>query len=299
MKTFKFKKIDAFATQNSDGNPAGVVYLDTLDKITDDEMLKIAQELQGFVSEVAYVKEVDDGIFDLRYFSAEKEVDFCGHATIATMYDMIKNSNDLLKREQVKIITRMGNLTVENKILTEDAVYITAPAPVFSKTQISPEIIAEALKTKIDTIGTAQIISIVNAGLNTLIVPIKSLKSILSLSPDLNKLKSFCLENNIDIITVFTAETADAQNQYRTRVFASTFGYLEDPATGSGNAAFGGYLLKNKLWDGSFMQLEQNGSKESPNIIKIVAKKNDDTACQVVFGGGAIVRIDGNYILRH
>lgn len=298
MKTFKFKKIDAFATQNSDGNPAGVVYLDTLDKITDDEMLKIAQELQGFVSEVAYVKEVDDGIFDLRYFSAEKEVDFCGHATIATMYDIIKNSNDLLRREQVKIITRMGNLTVENKILTEDAVYITAPAPVFSKTQISPEIIAEALKTKIDTIGTAQIISIVNAGLNTLIVPIKNLKSILSLSPDLNKLKSFCLENNIDIITVFTAETADAQNQYRTRVFASTFGYIEDPATGSGNAAFGGYLLKNKLWDGSFMQLEQNGSKESPNIIKIVAKKNDDNTCQVVFGGGAIVRIDGNYILQ-
>lgn len=298
MKTFKFKKIDAFATQTSHGNPAGVVYLNTLDKITDDEMLIIAQELQGFVSEVAYVKEIDDNIFDLRYFSAEKEVDFCGHATIATMYDLIKHSNDLLKRDQVKIITRMGNLTVENKIPTEDAVYITAPAPVFSKPQIRPEIIAKALKTDIDTIETTHKISIVNAGLNTLIVPIKNLKSILSLSPNLNELKSFCLENNIDIITVFTPETTDSQNQYRTRVFASTFGYLEDPATGSGNSAFGGYLLKNKLWDGSFMQLEQNGSKENPNIIKIMAKKSDDNTCQVIFGGGAIVRISGHYILQ-
>jgi predicted PhzF superfamily epimerase YddE/YHI9 len=38
-------------------------------------------------------------------------------------------------------------------------------------------------------------------------------------------------------IDAFTTETADGGNRYRTRVFAPTFGYLEDPATGSGNSA--------------------------------------------------------------
>jgi predicted PhzF superfamily epimerase YddE/YHI9 len=46
MKKFRFKKIDAFATQKSDGNPAGMVYLDSLDDITTDEMLRIAKELK-------------------------------------------------------------------------------------------------------------------------------------------------------------------------------------------------------------------------------------------------------------
>ena len=77
-----------------------------------------------------------------------------------------------------------------------------------------------------------------------------------------------------------------------------TFGYLEDPATGSGNSAFGYYLMKNKIWDGTFMSLEQNGSFENPNIIKLMAKDTEGAKPQVVFGGGAIVRIDGEYILQ-
>jgi PhzF family phenazine biosynthesis protein len=89
----------------------------------------------------------------------------------------------------------------------------------------------------------------------------------------------------------------NVKNKYRTRVFAPTFGYLEDPATGSGNSALGYYLLKNKLWDGTFMSLEQNGSFENPNIIKLLAKDTEGAKPQVVFGGGAIVRIDGEYFL--
>ena len=46
------------------------------------------------------------------------------------------------------------------------------------------------------------------------------------------------------------------------------------------------------------MSLEQNGSFEKPNIIKLMAKNIEDAKPQVVFGGGAIVRIDGEYILQ-
>ena len=298
MKKFKFKKIDAFATQKSDGNPAGMVYLNSLEDITTEEMLRIAKELKGFVSEVGYVWQTDKNTFGLKYYSPEREVDFCGHATIAIMYDLIKNSNELIKNNQVNIITNKGNLTVENRISDEDAVFISAPNPDFSTSEIKPDSIAKALRINIDKINKCHPISIVNAGLETLIIPIKGLNGTLSISPILDELKTFCIQNTIDIITIYTDEVANTENKYRTRVFAPTFGYLEDPATGSGNAAFGYYLMKNKMWDGTFMSLEQNESLENPNIVKLLVKHAEDAKPQVVFGGGAIVRVDGEYVLQ-
>ena len=47
MKKFKFKKIDAFATEKSDGNPAGYIWLNSHSDIDDKEMLQIAKELKA------------------------------------------------------------------------------------------------------------------------------------------------------------------------------------------------------------------------------------------------------------
>lgn len=77
-----------------------------------------------------------------------------------------------------------------------------------------------------------------------------------------------------------------------TRVFAPKFGYLEDPATGSGNSAFANYLLRHKLWDGQPISIEQGGDNIAFNKIKL--KEKDE---QVLFGGKASLRIEGYYYL--
>jgi len=41
-KTFRFKKIVAFATAASGGNPAGTIWLGSEKDISEDEMLRIA-----------------------------------------------------------------------------------------------------------------------------------------------------------------------------------------------------------------------------------------------------------------
>ena len=297
MKKFKFKKLNAFATEKSNGNPAGMVYLNDADDISTDEMLRIAKELKGFVSEVGYVRQIDKETFDLKYYSSEREVDFCGHATIAIMYDLIKNSNELIKTRHISILTPKGELEVENRINKENAVFISAPKPTFSARKINQESIVKPLKIDTVEIDTSYPVSIVNAGLETLIVPIKSLKGILSISPNFNELKGFCIYNNIDIITVYSHDVFNTENKYRTRVFAPTFGYLEDPATGSGNSALGCYLIENKMWDGALMSIEQNETVEYPNIIKLMAKDTKDQKSHVVFGGGAVVKIEGEYLL--
>lgn len=298
MKEFQFKKIDAFATNESEGNPAGYIWLDSPSSISANDMQQIARELKGYVNEVGYIYQVADQLFDLKFYSSEREVDFCGHATIAIMYDLIKNNARLLQTDMLQIRTNRGTLNVENRIKSEDAVFIMSPEPVEKTTLPDTQLIAEKLRIDVNEIDCNHPISIINAGLSTLIVPITSLNSILSIAPDLEILKRFCFTSGIDIIEVFTTEVAAPTNHFRTRVFAPTFGYIEDPATGSGNSAFGYYLIKHNLWKGDTISIEQNGLRNQFNVVKLQQQMDANGNKRVLFGGGAITRIEGKYMLH-
>ena len=297
MKEFEFKKIDAFATAHSTGNPAGYIKLHSKDSITENEMLRIARELKGFVSEVGYAYADDEDIVHLKYYSSEREVEFCGHATIAIMYDIIKNTDSFFNKREITIENNKGRLSVENMISTNDAVFIMSPLPEFLNTQFTKVDIAAALDIDTSTISGKYPISLINAGLNTLLVPIELLESALSINPDMNTLKKFCQDKKIDIIEIFCGEVYGSTSNFRTRVFAPTFGYLEDPATGSGNSAFGYYLMKLNIWDGNLLIIEQNGSLKNGNIVQLSTKPDMFGNTRVLFGGGAVTRLIGKYIL--
>ena len=297
MKILNFKKIDAFATPTSAGNPAGMVDLDAGDPLTPDDMQQVAKELKGFVSEVGYVRPANDGTFALKYYSSERKVAFCGHATIAILYDLIHHSKTLLQKKEIPIETPMGRLFVKNRITEEDAVFISAPLPVFFETALSEESVARALNMPLSAICQDTPVELVNAGMATLMVAVSRLDDVLGVYPDFDGLKKFCLKNRIDIITIFSRDTASPDNTFRSRVFAPAFGYLEDPATGSGNAALGCYALKHHLWDGATMTIEQNASRHHPNIIRLAAETENDGPCRVLFGGSAVTRCNGLYYL--
>jgi PhzF family phenazine biosynthesis protein len=298
MKEFDFKKIDAFATINSGGNPAGYVLLNSADDISVDEMQHMARELKGFVNEVGYVYRSSENQIDMKYYSSEREVDFCGHATVAIMYDLLINDTSLQQFETLKIKTNRGLLKAENRIKTENAVFIFSPEPFENETILTLIDIATNLNITPNLIDDRFPICIINAGLSTLLVPIVNLESILSISPGLKQLKDFCFANGIDIIHVFSSEVADKNSNYRTRVFAPTFGYIEDPATGSGNSAFGYYLLKNNLWKGETVSIEQNGLKNNFNVVKLQKQIDENGNTRILFGGAAIIRIEGKYQLH-
>lgn len=299
MKEFNFKKLDAFASANSAGNPAGYVRVDSFDDISDGEMQQIALELKGFVNEVGYLAPAPGGEFCLKYYSAECEVDFCGHATIAIMYDLFKNDSGLQGLDTLSIRTNRGVLTVENRIDEQDAVFILAPEPYDKAILPDMDVLAENLGVSKGDIDTTMPVSIINAGLSTLIVPLKDMQAVLNISPGLEKLKHFCIESGVDIIEVFTGDVINKSNDYRVRVFAPTFGYIEDPATGSGNSAFGYYLIKNGLWEKDFIIIEQNSLRDGYNIVKLRKQCGMDGKNRVLFGGGAIARINGKYLLHN
>lgn len=98
-------QVDAFTDRLFAGNPAAVLVLD--DWLPDDLMLAITQE--NNLAETAFVKARSDGTWDLRWFAPAHEVDFCGHATLATAHVLLTES----KVEAPLVFhTRVGELRV-------------------------------------------------------------------------------------------------------------------------------------------------------------------------------------------
>ncbi len=295
MKRLPFKKINAFATPSSAGNPAGMIQLGSKTDLEPHEMQRIARELKGFVSEVGFVWPEEED-YGLCYYSSEREVEFCGHATIGIMYELISNNEHLRRRPEILIHNRMGTLKVVNRILSENSVYISSPPPVNREQTYTDDQLAEMLSTSSRRLHGQLKPCRINAGLETLVIPFAGLDAVLALSPDIEQVRSFCDNNGINIIACFSEEVASTVNRARIRVFAAPYGYLEDPATGTGNAALGYFLYSNGLWDGTPIQVEQNGDRDNPNHIRMFINSEQDNPA-VFFGGAAVTKIDGVYTL--
>jgi PhzF family phenazine biosynthesis protein len=296
MKSYSFKKIDAFATSESGGNPAAIVTISDFDEISSLEMQRIARELKGFVCETCFLARIASDAFKVCYFSSEKEVQFCGHATIAAAYDCVRNNPAIAELPHFFFHTNKGILLVENRVLDQDAVYIHAPIPIHAQCTIPLPEVCKALNLSENSVDPSIEVGIVDAGNQTLCVPLRSLNDIVGAHPDYNLLLAFCQLHQLDVVAVFSREVADSSNHLRTRVFAPPFGYLEDPATGSGNAAIGYHLLRTGDWAGEPIRIEQNANIQNPNIVRLATVLNTECGgLRVIFGGSAILRIDGRY----
>jgi len=98
-------QVDAFTDQVFSGNPAAVLLLDRW--LSDDTMLAIAQE--NNLAETAFARGRGDGSWDLRWFAPAHEVDFCGHATLATAHVLLTETT---AKEPLVFHTRVGQLRV-------------------------------------------------------------------------------------------------------------------------------------------------------------------------------------------
>lgn len=292
MKHYRYIKSNAFTSGESLGNPAACFFTGR-EGLSPKQMQTIATEHKGFVMEVVFCAQSEIADCKLTYYSSEREVEFCGHGTIATMYTMVKETPELMAKPVITAETNYkGIIEIFNAINEENAVYITAPEPIEHSMNLSVAQIENALSLPHGSIRKDLPIRIIDAGLRTLLVPIADFETEISAYPNEQGLKTFCENNDIDIILVFSKQTTDASAFAHTRVFAPKFGYLEDPATGSGNSAFANYLLSEGHWKGEPITIEQGGNNRIFNSVKL--KFQDG---KVLFGGKATKKIEGEYYL--
>ncbi len=291
MKEYQYRKMDAFTFGSSLGNPAACIWLEDKHALTDAQMQEIARQHKGFVSEMVFCQQMNESSVWLAYYSSECQVAFCGHGTVACLYGLIRENPSLMQQKQIHLHTaQKGLLCAYNEIAQHDAVFIDAPQAQHIGTQLNESDIAKALDLPIGGINREKPIDVIDAGLRTLIIPISQFKHEVELFPLEHSLKRFCEESEIDIILIYCMETVNKEAVAHTRVFAPRFGYLEDPATGSGNSAFGSYMIKNGLWDGRPVMIEQGGSDREYNAVQLRVMDG-----RLQFGGRATTRIKGVY----
>lgn len=292
MRNYNYTKVNAFTWNGSLGNPAAFLELGE-EQLTEAEMLAVAKEHKGFVSEFVFVTKSDKADVKLTYYSSECEVDFCGHGTIATMHQLISHKPWLKIKPVVKIETnRKGCLDVINNVDKDDTVLITAPEGKMMTMNITIDKIAKALEIEIEDIDTSMPIQMVESGLRTLIVPIKTLEEEIAIFPNEQNLKSFAIEHDFDNVLIFSKETASPKAFAHTRVFAPRFGYLEDPATGSSNSAFGYYAHWLHWWPGTPILIEQGNINMLYNAVNLQIQQG-----KVMFGGTSKMTISGTYYI--
>ena len=84
----KINVVDAFTGVRFKGNSAAVII--TKNWLSDDLMQSIATE--NNLSETAFVVKNAQDVFAIRWFSPITEIDFCGHATLASAFVIFANN---------------------------------------------------------------------------------------------------------------------------------------------------------------------------------------------------------------
>src|SRR3954447_21698110 len=225
----------AFTDTPAGGNPAGVV-LDARD-MSDARMLALAAEV-GY-SETAFLAPRTGGReYDVRYFSAEAEVPFCGHATIATAVALAERdgAGDFvfhIAAGPVPIHTTLGADGAISASLTSVAPNIVEVQPTDLEAALqllgwSPAELDAALPPRI-----------AYAGAQHLILAAGSRERLGDLDYDFDGLKALMLRLELTTVDLVWREREDV---FHARNPFPVGGVVEDPATGAAAAAFGAYL---------------------------------------------------------
>lgn len=240
--------VKAFSKEPVHGNPAGVV-LDA-DLLTESQMLLISSKL-GF-SESVFVSKSDKANFKLRFFTPKKEVDLCGHATIAAF--SLMNSLSILKSSRVTQETKAGILPIE--IGEDGRVTMAQKPPEFGFIEKDKTIVAQLLSISKSEILNSPIQS-VSTGTSKLLIPISNLNVLMYIKPNFEGISNYCLSKEVNGFYPFTAETINSTSDFHTRQFNPLAGIDEDPITGVAAGALGAYAKRYNLVNRNNLTIEQ------------------------------------------
>ncbi|WP_427450166.1 PhzF family phenazine biosynthesis protein [Litorimonas sp. WD9-15] len=215
MTELSLYQVDAFATQVFEGNPAAVIVLDRF--LDDSVMQSIGAE--NNLAETAFCVLREDGEYDLRWFTPSVEIDFCGHATIATAH-VLKEALNL--SDPFVFHAKIGRLRVR----VDDPDYVLE-APIAEAKEVE---LSVAMRQAFPMPLSAAF----EAGPNLYVVA-ETVADIVNFKPDFSAI--------LPLSNHGVGLTAAGQGDYdfTSRFFVPAEGIDEDAVTGSAHAALGPY----------------------------------------------------------
>ena len=239
--------VDAFTDEVFAGNPAAVIFTD----IDDNRLMqKIASE--NNLSETAFVNISKDKNH-IRWFSPIKEVDLCGHATLASgfVYFNFINKN----ANEVSFMSASGELSVSR---INDLYELNFPKDNIKKIDL--------IDSVEDSIGDINLFALLD-----------SEDTLKTLNPNFNKLIN--LEGQGLIVSAQSNEY-----DFVSRYFCPKYGINEDPVTGSAHTTLIPYWSEK-------LNSEELVAKQVSERGGVLYCKNKDT--RVLIAGKAVLYMKG------
>jgi PhzF family phenazine biosynthesis protein len=214
--------VDAFASEAFRGNPAAVCLLEKAAE--DGWMRQVAAEMNQ--SETAFVLREEEG-WRLRWFTPEREVELCGHATLASAH-VLWQTGRLASGAEARFYTHSGLLVCSR---TDDGgIEMDFPAEPVEPAQ-TPQAAIEGLGIVPRYTGRNRM---------DLLIEADSEETVRTIRPDFGLLKSLDCRG----IIVTSRASAGAGYDFVSRFFAPGVGIAEDPVTGSAHCALAPYWGK-------------------------------------------------------
>ena len=281
--------ISAFAEAESEGNLAGVVLLENEDALSEMEMQQIAAQFN--YSETAFVRQESEDTFSLRYFTPTKEVELCGHATIAAFF-LLKALN-IISDGEFHLITIDDQLIIE---VTGQIIWLHMNTPTICQKLSEEETrqLCEAYHLSICDLSNNLQPRIVDAGLRDIQLCVRDHETLMRAVQDEKAVTDLSKALNVVGVHMYcpgTEESGDDRPAAWCSNFAPYYGIAEECATGTSNAGLTWYLYQNHLLQANqiyyFLQGEHMGK---PCRIYSLIKQTESGEILMIGGSARIVR---------
>lgn len=263
--------VDAFTDRPFAGNPAGVLVLDAAAGEPDAAWMQaVAAELN--LSETAFPRRRDGGVWSLRWFTPKVETALCGHATLAAAH-VLWSEGYHPPAETIRFATLSGELRA---LPTEDGT-IALDFPAAPARPVPPPTGFEAvLPVPHRFVGQT-----VGANDNYL-AEVDDPVLLRGLCPDLARLAALPAGG-----LIVTSVSDDPAYDFLSRYFAPAAGIPEDPVTGSAHCTLGPY------WQGKLGKQRFRARQASARGGVLAVEVHGD---RVRLGGGAVTTIRGSLV---
>jgi len=291
MEMIKVYHYDAFATEPGMGNPAGIVLEG--DVLTEQQMQAVAKAV-GF-NESAFPVSSEKADLRIRFFSPGKEMELCGHATVATLYAM-KTRGLLGEKEELTIETKAGILPVWIREDADGRTWITMrqAEPQFQPFEGDREKLAQVIGLSAEDLDGALPVLYGSTGTWTLIVPVTGLEACKRMKPDNQSFPQVMTQMPGASIHPMCLEVNDPTVQMHGRHFSSpTSGTVEDPVTGTASGVMGAYYARyiRKEWaDDQEYLVEQGQEIGRDGRVKIRVYGREDRPAVEMSGTAVFVK---------
>ncbi|HVT38425.1 MAG TPA: PhzF family phenazine biosynthesis protein [Gemmatimonadaceae bacterium] len=299
MSSYRFVTLDVFTSVPFGGNQLAV--FPDARGIPEEMLLAITREFNYPETTFCYPPENPAHAKRVRIFTPAGEVPFAGHPTVGTAVAL-----HAAGQAPTRMILEEGVGPVLVTVRSTDEAVAFAQFSVARLPETGPAAPSRGMLAEILSINAEDILTTpfapqtLSCGLPFLLVPLRSVRAVSRARVRLEKWEATLKNSWAPQIFIFARDPDGGDTHFRARMFAPGLNVAEDPATGSANACFAGYLAARAPQSSGTLAwtVDQGIEMGRPSRLEIEADTADGVLTAVRVGGSAVLVSEGTMNVR-